>query len=64
MGDEGFRGVKPYTGRTSFGINQGDQRQETADALEKKSKERSDRFLRPTKEDQALKDTATKMRDR
>ena len=54
----------PYTGRTSFGVNQGDQRKEAADALDKKAKERENKFLRPTKKDQALKDTATKMRDR
>jgi hypothetical protein len=51
-----------YRGRTSFGLNQGDQRKEAADALKKKAEERSRHFLQPSAEDQALKDTARKMR--
>jgi hypothetical protein len=66
---EGFAGVTPlpsptYTGRTSFGINQGDQRKETADALEKKARDSQGRFLRQTEEERALQDTADKMRER
>lgn len=55
-------GVPGYTGRTSFGLNQGDQRGEAARGLEEKASERSRKFLRPTAEDQALKDTAKRLR--
>jgi hypothetical protein len=56
--------LTPRTQRTSFGLNQGDQRKEAADALEKASRASKDKFLQQTPKEKELKNTADRMRGR